>query len=430
VEVLTVVGFGAVVIGLRRPVLGVFGMSMLCTLDSVARHLVLNNSAVLRYNTFNYWLLIVILLESSRVLRLRDMQTRILQAFILLLALEIGKSGEWEQGALHLMNILACFGLLAYFVRARPDGSLWYWMGVANGVLGAAGGFVYFLQRGLVPDMNYNAWALFPVTAMFAISLGYHFAPPRVSTRLSLALLGSINSFWVFLSGSRGNVLVAGVCMVYLLCSRRSIAMVLVCSMSLVLLGVAMSSMFAEMQNNSVDRIEKLFDVERSSTSRTSGRSELVLAGWYMFLAHPFGVGTGGYAASRIGEGYVDRGGMTGWRAEDRMQAHAGWIKTLAENGVPGVVLHLSFVFSFAIIGWRRRGERLFAVGLLVTCALSVAFVSTEFQSKGLWFLAAGGMVILHYCAGVPLRAGVVMERWPVLELSPKCPVKLSLGNR
>ena len=129
-------------------------------------------------------------------------------------------------------------------------------------------------------------------------------------------------------------------------------------------------------------------------SSRTSGRSDLALGGWYIFQEHPLGVGTGGFgdAWSTLNR----REGLSDFREGARTAAHSAWIRVLAENGIPGILALFGFVFSFAVIGWRRRSSGAFPLGLLVTFTLAVAFLAHEFQGKGLWFLVAGAMTLLR----------------------------------
>jgi O-antigen ligase len=77
------------------------------------------------------------------------------------------------------------------------------------------------------------------------------------------------------------------------------------------------------------------------------------------------------------------------------MQAHSAWVKTLTENGIPGVVLLIAYVFSFAAIGI-RRGGRAKALGFLTTAVLIVAFTWTEFANKGLWLLVSATTVLIN----------------------------------
>ena len=76
-------------------------------------------------------------------------------------------------------------------------------------------------------------------------------------------------------------------------------------------------------------------------------------------------------------------------------EAHSGWIKTLAEGGFPGILLHTAFVLSFAVLGWQSHDRQTFYFGLLVTLTLAVAFLSTEFQGKGVWFICTCAAVVM-----------------------------------
>jgi O-antigen ligase len=160
----------------------------------------------------------------------------------------------------------------------------------------------------------------------------------------------------------------------------------------LIALGVA--TQFSELESYSMERLNKLFDKDRSLANRTSGRSDLLEAGWRTFLTVPLtGIGPGSfpsvYAKISLQSGL-------GYGRGDSKAAHSGWIKTLTENGIFGFGLFLAWVLSFSVTGWRKRRQGLFSVGLLVTVVVSVALISTEFTSKGLWFLVAGGLVLLN----------------------------------
>jgi O-antigen ligase len=137
-------------------------------------------------------------------------------------------------------------------------------------------------------------------------------------------------------------------------------------------------------------------------TGRTSGRSDLAYGGLIIFQEHPFGVGTGGFTVAWAKMGF--RESLSGYGYGASREAHAGWIKILAEDGFLGFLALAAFTISFTVLGWHKRRSGLFSVGLFVTCALCVAWVSTEFASKGLWFLAAGGTAILNMkgTAGLP----------------------------
>src|SRR5205085_6576527 len=125
-----------------------------------------------------------------------------------------------------------------------------------------------------------------------------------------------------------------------------------------------------------------------------SGRSDLGLGGYYIFLEHPLGVGTGGFAASWATLGARDR--LSGFKQGEEFPAHSGWIKVLAENGLPGIVLLVLYTYSFLRGGLRAHDRRVRGLSLMVGVALGVAFLSTEFQGKGFWFVAAGATALLR----------------------------------
>src|SRR5205823_9014360 len=107
-----------------------------------------------------------------------------------------------------------------------------------------------------------------------------------------------------------------------------------------------------------------------------------------------FGVGTGGFTSAFLE--LNAREGMTQFIRDRPLQAHSGWMKILAENGIPGIMLLGTYVVSFAVSGLRTRIPDLRKLGVTVTAVLAVAWVSTEFQNKGLWLLAAGATVLLN----------------------------------
>lgn len=209
---------------------------------------------------------------------------------------------------------------------------------------------------------------------------------------MTLLCLATANLAWVFLSGSRGALLIGVICFGFLFQAMRGLGQRLfLLGMILVFLGF-ISVRFAEFKQATLARVEKLFSRDETFEARTSGRSDIVRVGWTMFATQPWGVGTGNFKpfyAKMSGQGYI------GFKSGREVEAHAAWIKILAENGVIGAGLFALFVFSFAYMGWLRRMAGLLGLGILVSVVLGLAFISTEFQGKGLWFLAAGGLVLL-----------------------------------
>lgn len=396
-SMLTLCAFVAALAGLRHPVVGLLGMTVLCTLDPVMNTL-LFTGGIWRWNTLNYLLLAMAAIFAPLVLGLRDPHSRLLQLFALLLGLEILVSPDWLAGAQILLELTAFFGLMVYFLRAGPDPMVWCWAGLVSGTVSAFGALAYMLQRSHLPPMVPNAWAFFPLGGLFVISLAAPFAKGRPGFQLPLSVLAACNVGWVFLSGSRGSLLTAAACALILLIQargRRRVTLIL----SLGLVAMVISSVFTDLQMKMVERLTYLVNPNQALVYRTSGRSDLVIAGWYIFREHPFGVGTGGFASSWLALGSAD--GLSGWGRGTAKDPHAGWIMVLANNGAPGVILLAGFAASFAVAGWRRRARGLLLIGVLGTAGLSLGLLTTEFQNKGLWFLLAGTAVLLHY-RGVP----------------------------
>lgn len=395
--VLTALGYLSVAIGIYQPAIGVLGIGILCTLDSVARIFVysgVDGNGPLPWNTFNYWLFAVMLLFSPFLLRLRDAHTRTLELFVALLTAELIISPSLQLGLQHIVGIASVFGMLVYFGRVGNDRRLWYWLGVICGLLGAVGTLVLLVHRHNLPYVNPNTWSYLPLTALFAICLAFPLARGVGRAQLGLALLASANLMWVLLSASRGSILLGLCCAVYLLLElrgmgRRSIVLGLA-----VLVALVTFAEFPALREHTFHRVDKLLDPSYSMAQRTSGRSDLVIGALEIFREHPLGVGTGGFsiAWSELGR----HAGASGFGRWEEKQAHSGWAKTLAENGALGLLLLVSYVGSFVAMGVRLRTRYAFLLGALVTTVLGAAFVSTEFQSKGLWLLAAGAATLLQ----------------------------------
>jgi O-antigen ligase len=393
-SMLMAMGFAAAILGLRWPVPGLLGIGMLCTLDTVTRNFLLLGG-VLRFNTFNYWLVLVIVLAAPRLLRLQDPHARLLQWFLIVLGLGLLSTTDLVRGVQHVLNLFIVFGLLVYFLRAVEEEEVWYWLGVVSGVVAGAGGLAFFLHRSALQYVNPNSVTHFPLTALFCICLAAHFVSGRSRPLLVLGVLATVNIVWVFLTGSRGGLLMALFCSSFLLLEVRGFSRRLLIVALASLLGVAVVSQFTALQEKTIHRVEKLFDTKYSMAGRTSGRSDLALGGLHMFLEHPFGVGTGSFSHTWAKMSRIKESSGSFYHREKA--AHSGWVKTLAENGLPGILLQIAFVTSFALAGWGKRREGLFSLGMLVTGVFGVAFISTEFQGKGLWLLAAGVIALLHY---------------------------------
>ena len=405
---MTAVGFLAAVLGLYKPGIGLIGISMLCTMDTLDRAL-LFTSGLFPWNTLNYWLLLVMFLSIGFLMKLNDPQSRLLELGAIILLFGLLFTPVLVDGFETTLNVVTFFGILFYFSRNARDDSPWFWQAVVSGMVGAGLGCAYTLEMSGFTTVNANAWAYFPLTAIFAICLGFRFAPRRGKGQLFLGSLALINLVWIFLSGSRGTLLVGLVCMVYLIFSLRSKVQKIGAIVFGTLLALFMMLSFTALNETAVHRINKLLDPEQSMTGRTSGRSDLAYGGLIIFQEHPFGVGTGGFTVAWAKMGF--RESLSGYGYGASREAHAGWIKVLAENGFLGFLALVAFTVSFTVLGWRMRRSGLFPVGLFVTCVLGVAWVSTEFAAKGIWFLAAGVTALINMKGAAeippaPSRAG------------------------
>lgn len=389
---LTLLAFAAAVAGIWRPATGLHGIVVLCVLDSISRTFVFTGG-LLRYNTFNYWLLLALVLYLPLLWRHRNSQLLLAMALVGLLGVELLMSNNLVDGIEQTLNALSVLPLTIYFARVVNRPAVWYWVGVQAGVLAASTGFAYQLSKASLPPINANAFATFGITALFAICLAYRSVGRRPNGQPILLALAATALLWIFLSGSRGNMLIGLCCALFLLLATRGVGIRVVGVSMALLISVAILSAYPVLMERSIGRVVKLADPTRSLSNRTSGRSDLVIGGWKIFSRHPLGVGTGSFPRAWRDMSAADPT-ITFARGAEK-SAHAGWVKVLVENGIPGILLLLAYVGSFALTGWRRSEPFLRRLGLLTSAALGAAWLTTEFQPKGLWFLAAGASVLL-----------------------------------
>lgn len=390
--IITAGGLVAAVFGLRNPAIGLLGLGILCTTDAVARNFV-TLGGLFRFNTLNYFLLAVAALNFGRLLQLKYVSVKILMAFTILMGLQLFYSRDFDGGLQYVFAVGSAFGLIAVANRAPNRVVMWEWFGLLCGVVGAVGTGLYFVQGTL--KLNYNALAYFPLTALFCTCLSFVAVGRYSKTRLLLLLLSVLNAAWVFLTTSRGGTIVALSCLLLLTLQLRRPSYIFAAIVAVLAVGAFISIRFSESEEASIGRFERLFDAEnRGLSDRTSGRSDLFAAGWQMFQENPYlGAGTGSFPQLwlelSLRESFEYMRGRVA-------TAHSGWLMVLVENGIFGFMLFFAFVYSFAVVGWGRRRLGVFPIGLLVTVVLSVALLTTEFNGKGLWFLAAVAVSILH----------------------------------
>lgn len=393
---LTIITFGAFLVtiaGLRQPAVGLYGLGILCTLDGMSTPLLLQGG-LWRWNTFNYWLLAVIVLYLPLLFRHRSGPFRALVALLTLLGVGLLWSADKPNGIQHIFAAFSTFGLVVYFRRGQRFPDAWYWLAVVCGVTAACASLLFILGRSRLPELNENIWSHVPLMGLLAAALA--FAAVRLTRRqqLWLALLSSANLATIFLSGSRGNLAMALCAVLAIAILTRSLSQNLLVLLATVLLAVGIIVQFPELGARTLGRLQIMTNEHETARRRTGGRFELAMGGWYIFKAHPIrGAGTGGFPKAYAALGR--RPGLADFMIGKQMAAHAGWVKVFSENGVPGTLLMIAFVISFTVAGWRRRRWRVRVLGLMVTATMAIGFLTTEFQSKSLWFLGAGAMVLV-----------------------------------
>jgi O-antigen ligase len=393
VGLLTALGFGLAVLGLWRPALGLLGVALLCTLDPLMNSYVFTGG-LLRWNTFNYWLLFVLVLFFGVLLRLQNRHVVLLECWLGLLGIELLISADYLTGMQDLFGAFAALGLLVYFARGGQQPGAWFWLAVISSTVAAGGSLSYFLRAGATDLINPNAVAFMPITGLFACCMGLPFAARYRMGQPLLAALAGLNFVMVVLTASRGSMITSSVCLVYLLISMRGIGRKVVVLGLVAIIGIVALSQFTDLRTYAFHRLNLFVDPNVNLTDATSGRADLAKAGLHMFEQNPLGRGTGGFATAWSQLSYRDS--ESGWGVGHLKAAHSGWIKILVENGLPGALLYGLFLLGFAVSGWRSGSRELVLLGCLATIVLSLAFLTTEYQSKGVWFIAAGVMTLLR----------------------------------
>lgn len=411
VTLLTLFGFAAAVYGVLNPVVGLFGLGLLTVLDPISRYIVLGAGGLLRWNTFNYWLIVFTLLFLPRWWRLIDIHSSLNKLLLVTMASSyLIAAPQWEPGLQSIVNLFAALPLVIYFHRAAPDDETMYWLGVIMSVAAAVGGLVFYDHPALIDGVAKNSFAMFPLAGIVGACLAFPFASAVRGGQLVLASLAATNVAWVFLSRSRGAMATALIAMAFLLFSARSLAARILYLGAAGLVAMGIAAHFATFEDSATARFDKLFDSSVPLVERTSGRLNLALGGLRMFLEHPLGVGTGAFE-NTWAEMEQPETSMQ-WQAGKFIPPHSAWVMILAENGLPGILLLGGYVVSFALVSLKRREPYLRRIGLFTTVLLAIAFVTQEFQGKVLWFAAAGATTLLHQRAWrraarrVPVPAG------------------------
>lgn len=391
---LTSLGALAVLVGVWKPNLGFLGVSVMCALDGLSRNYLLTGG-LLRWNTFSYLLALALLLKGGWLFRCRWLPVRSATVLLVILLVYLPISNDIPVGISHIVGFASVFGLIHYARRGFLDTARFCEAAFVTAFLTAAGGLVFLLRKNELAYINPNAYSFFPLTGLFAVSSVAPLLRLQTKWLLGMVLLAVTNAGLVYLTGSRGGFLLAVACLLCLVAALPSMRQRLALVGAGALIGAGLLLKFEAEREYVTHRLDKSFDsAEYGVTSRTSGRSDLVLVGWKIFLDHPLGVGTGSfaneYAVASVREGASFGVGVA-------KAAHACWIKMLTECGVLGFGVMVWFVSSFAVVGWRVRRSGSPLPGLLTTVVLATAFFTTEFHAKSLWYLCAVTTVILHW---------------------------------
>ena len=391
--VLTVLMLGALVLGAGHPMLAALAMTCVAVLDghaadSLQPALATISGGLWRYNTIGFAFALLAVVGLPATLRRPDLHSRLALALACLLAVGMVWSPDRLNGAQSVLDMVAFFGMLFVFLRIANDPEAWYWIGVVGGTLAAGASLTYLAAWPHIPFTNPNVAVFVPLTGLAAICLALACGARTPGRQYVLASLAIVNALCAFLSTSRGGLLTAAACLVFIgvqVRGHRRRALILGAT---VVMGIVVTSFFAPLQQTALQRLSLLVDRTAAVQTRTSGRSDLVIGSWQIFKAHPFGVGTGGFETAWATLGSVG-GQRRFFRSGQRFAAHAGWMRVLAENGWIGFITLAAFVGSFASAGI-RLGPSARRLGLFATCTLGLSLVTTEFHLKGLFFLAAG----------------------------------------
>ncbi len=400
IALFTLVGLAALAAGVVVPVAGLMGVGLLCCIDSVSR-VYLMSGGLLRWNTFNYLLMAVMVVGLPRLVRERSAQALLIAGLVAVQVLGLVHSQNRASGYQVVLGLASFLGILMVVrsVGWRPRWFLWlaYVVAVVSGV---GSGVLLGIGAG-ASEMNKNSYAYFPLCGVLAICAVLPLAGRRGPWLRVFVPLLLVNVFWVFATGSRGVTVVALLGVGWMMLCLPSAGLrawtLLAGAVAVVLLAGAAATQL----EYSLERIGMTLDTTRSLANRTSGRSDLAVAGVALFLSNPLGVGTGSFSFeyARISREIS----VTSFEGKN-LAAHSAWVRTLAENGLVGFGLLAGFVWSFVARGLRAADRRIRWTGIMTGLVLGVSFLATEFQSKPLWLL--GAMVV---AIGEPgRRIGVV----------------------
>jgi O-antigen ligase len=393
-QMLMLLGLALTLLKFNTPI-GVFGLGILCVLDPFARVYILEGG-FLRWNSFNYLLLIIIAFHTPFLLRWNTWQYRAFQALVLIMLVQLMQSVSIVDGIQEILGVVSFIGLLCGFAYVGSPGSgFWNWFSLITATLSTSLGFVFLLLFKSLSYINPNAWSYAQICGLFAIFLGLKFSKSSRDSSI-LILLAFLNMLIIFLSGSRGSMILGLAALLFIFFEQRAsftrrVFYIIVATIS----AAVMLTVFVDFQSVALERIANTFDTSRTLANRTSGRIDLFIGGWNIFLENPLGVGTGNFREAWVDIGTLN-GALSSALTGSAHPAHSGWIVVLSEHGIPGFICLLGFLLPFLRAGWQQRRQDMFVLGLFVFVSLSLAWLTTEYQTKSIWMLAAAACVLLY----------------------------------
>lgn len=381
VALLAAAAFVAVLLLPRNAGVGLLGVAMLCAIDPALR-VTLFIPLGLPHNTLNYLLLLATAWALPALATRLDTRLRILLAFVCVLGIQVTISPETQLGLHATFEVAIGFALVGCFMRAGvSDETLWWTAIVAATASATCIGSFYYLRPVLF--INPNALVHVPLAGIAAMALAVTRVAPRRWGLVSL--LVTVNLALAFITASRGGFLTALPLTLYILMRTPgfrwkgySLTIVTVAFLLVPLMSGAQFSRTAA-------KWGRFVNPELTTEQATSSRGSIAKFGWDTFKRNPMGIGTGAFQHANAETALTTKG----------LAAHSGWIKTMAENGVVGLGLLVSFVAAFAF-GRPHSPDVSRALGPLVAFTMSVLLITTEFQSKALWLFVGGAIVLLQ----------------------------------
>lgn len=372
-------------------------LSILICVDPITRVYIIE-SAFVRYNSFNYILLSIIII----FMLYRKVKVKPISAYMWLLlwmGIGISFSSNAELGLLNLLNYLnfLAFYLVFSDVYSRPNPERVIQNALQSGLIVALSfSILFFVVFGLnffslqlyrMEDLQYinpNSFSYLPLVGLiFSFLLKQNFGESRkVHIAVQVVLL-----FLIAISGSRGSLLIGFAMLFFTVTGRISIKLFVTTSVILILFLQVNSLLLKNSEVFALQRLAQFFDTDIELEDASSGRTEIAKVGYEIFLDHPLiGAGTGSFRdefvkatreGSRGGGVFLEkRGGM-------KIAAHSTYVKVLAENGIIGFFLLMTFILSI----YTNRSN--YKLNLISAVVIALAFLSTEFGAKGPWFIAA-----------------------------------------